>query len=137
MAQLKTTAERYGLPMGLRKTTFNSRLAQEVGLWADTRGRGHAFHTAAFQAYFVDGRNLASKEVILDLAARSGLDRSEAAAVIEDRSFSRAVDLDWDLARQKGVTAVPTFFFGSGRLVGAHPYEALLRLVEKTGGIVY
>lgn len=135
MAQLKATAERYGLPMGLRKTTFNSRLAQEVGLWADTQKKGHAFHMAAFQAYFVEGRNLALKEVILDLAAQSGLDVSAAEAVVDQRSFSRAVDLDWDLARQKGVTAVPTFFFGPGRLVGAHPYEALLGLVDRGGGI--
>ncbi|MCP4721692.1 MAG: dithiol-disulfide isomerase, partial [Desulfobacteraceae bacterium] len=34
VAQLKATAAKFNLPMGEGKTTYNSRLAQEVGLWA-------------------------------------------------------------------------------------------------------
>ena len=43
MAHLRATAARLGLAMGRRKMTYNSRLAQEVGLWAETRDRGHQF----------------------------------------------------------------------------------------------
>jgi predicted DsbA family dithiol-disulfide isomerase len=39
------------------------------------------------------------------------------------------VDQDWELSRRKGVNAVPTFFMGLDRLVGAQPYEVLDKMV--------
>ena len=131
MANLKATAAKLGLALGDRKMTYNSRLAQEVGLWAQTKGRGHEFHMEAFKAYFVQGVNIAQKDVLLNLIDRSGLDRREGKTVIETREFSDAVDSDWELSRAKGVTAVPTFFLGLDRLVGAQPYEALKRWIDK------
>jgi predicted DsbA family dithiol-disulfide isomerase len=131
MAQLKATAESYGLEFGDRNMTYNSRLAQEVGLWAETKGRGHEFHMEAFKSYFVRGENIAKKEILLDLIKRSGLDAEEGNSVIEGRTFSDAVDSDWDLSRKAGVTAVPTFRLGFEKLVGAQPYEALKAMVER------
>ena len=131
MAQLKSTAAGFGLEMGDREMTYNSRLAQEVGLWAETKGRGHQFHMDAFRTYFVHGENLAKKEVLLGMIKRSGLDPEEGETVIDKRLFSKAVDEDWELSRKSGITAVPTFRMGLDRIVGAQPYEALKKLVEK------
>lgn len=131
MAQLKTTAAKLGLELGDRKKTYNSRLAQELGLWAETRGKGHAFHLAAFRAYFVAGKNIADKNVLVDLAKSVGLPEDKAREVIESRTFSDAVDRDWELSRKKGVNAVPTFFMGLDRLVGAQPYEVLEKMVAR------
>lgn len=135
MAHLKKAADKFGLPLGDRKKTYNSRLAQEVGLWAEAEGKGHAFHDASFRAYFVDGLNLAKKPVLLDLVRSCGLDPAEADAVMAARSFSDAVDADWALSRQKGITAVPTFIMGLDKLVGAQPHEVLERMVVKYGGV--
>ncbi len=131
MAQLKETALKLGLELGDRRMTYNSRLAQEVGLWAETENKGHAFHMEAFKGYFVDGKNIAEKDVLLDLIQRSGLDKDQGLAVIEKRTFSEAVDADWELSRAKGVNAVPTFFMGLDKLVGAQPYEAIAKMVER------
>lgn len=131
MAQMKATAQKLGLELGDRDMTYNSRLAQEVGLWAEDQGQGHAFHMAAFRAYFVDGKNLADRQVLLDLIEQTRLDREKGLKVIEDRTYSDAVDKDWDLSRQKGVNAVPTFFMGLDKLVGAQPHEAMERMVKK------
>lgn len=131
MAQLKVTAAGFGLPLGDRNMTYNSRLAQEIGLWAETKGRGHEFHTKAFAAYFVEGRNIAQKEVLLDLIRQSGLDPEAGEVVIDQRLFSKAVDEDWGRSRNMGITAVPTFQIGLDRLVGAKPYATLKGLVEK------
>ncbi len=133
MSHLKTTAAKLGLALGDRKMTYNSRLAQEVGLWAETKGHGHKFHMEAFRAYFVEGKNIAQKKVLLNLIERSGLDRNEGKTIIETREFSDAVDSDWKLSRVKGVTAVPSFFFGLDRLVGAQPYEILEKLLVQNG----
>ena len=44
-----------GLPYGDRTHTYNSRLAQELGKWADTQEGGAAIHDLLYRAYFVDG----------------------------------------------------------------------------------
>ena len=41
-----------------------------------------------------------------------------------------AVDRDWTLAANLGVTGVPTFVFGDKGVVGAQPYEVLATLVS-------
>jgi predicted DsbA family dithiol-disulfide isomerase len=69
--------------------------------------------------------------VLVDLAESVGLPKSEAQEVIDNRTFSDAVDRDWELSRKKGVNAVPTFFMGLDRLVGAQPYEVLDKMVAR------
>lgn len=133
MRHLRKTAADLGLPLGERKKTYNSRLAQELGLWAESRNKGDVFHTAAFKAYFVDGKNIGKIPVLVDLAASVELPREEAATVLATRAFKAAVDADWSLSREKGITAVPTFVMNHDKLVGAQPYEMLERLMEANG----
>ena len=120
-----------GLPYGKRTHTYNSRLAQELGAWADTQDGGEALHDALYRAYFVDAKNIGDTETLLEIVAAVGLDVDAARAVLEDRSFKDAVDQDWAKSRQYGVTGVPTFVAGGYGVVGAQPYETLERLVEE------
>ncbi len=128
-AGLKSTAQSLGLPFGEGKMIYNSRLAQEIGLWAQERGRAHQFHNAAFKAYFVDDRNIADKAVILDLVAFAGLDVGQAEKIIASRFYADAVDRDWAKARELELVAAPTFFMDDQRLVGAKPYPVLEKMV--------
>jgi predicted DsbA family dithiol-disulfide isomerase len=88
---------------------------------------------AAFKAYFVDGKNIGKIPVLKDLAASVNLPPEEAEAVLTGRAFKAAVDADWALSREAGITAVPTFVMNQGQVVGAKPYEALERLVQANG----
>ena len=135
MRHLKKTAADLGLPLGERRKTYNSRLAQELGLWAETKQKGEAFHMAAFKAYFAEGKNIAKIPVLLELAEMTDLPRDEAAVVIETRTFKAAVDADWTLSREKGITAVPTFLMKADRLVGAQPYAVLDKMMASNGAI--
>lgn len=118
-----------GLPYGERSMTYNSRLAQELAAWAVTLPQGDAIHNALFQAYFVDGVNLADPDELLAIATRRGLPTDEAVEVITTRSFREAVERDWQRSRDLGITGVPTFVYNGRQLVGAQPYEALEQLV--------
>lgn len=135
-ANLKATAHSVGLPFGEGKMIYNSRLVQEVGLWAQECGQAHPFHDAAFKAYFVDDRNLADKTVVLDIAASAGLDVAQAEKVIGSRSYADAVDRDWAKARELELVAAPTFFMKDQRLVGAKPYQVLEKMVAEVVGQV-
>jgi predicted DsbA family dithiol-disulfide isomerase len=132
-AQMKARMDAEGLPYGERTMTYNSRLAQELGKWADTQPGGEAIHDALFRAYFVEARDISRPEVLLEIVARVGLPVDAAREVIEKRTFKAAVDEDWKLSRQIGVTGVPTFVAGRYGVVGAQPYEALEELVRKAG----
>ena len=133
MRRLKNKAAELGLPFGERRKTYNSRLAQELGSWAESKNRGDAFHISAFKAYFVDGKNIAKIPVLLDLAASVGLPRDEAEAVLSTRGFKDPVDEDWAISKARGITAVPTFVINQDKLVGAQPYETLEKFMAANG----
>ncbi len=133
MQRLRDTATELGLPLGQRDKTYNSRLAQELGLWAETEGVGEAFHMAAFKAYFVDGKNIASIPVLTDLAASVGLSAEAAEDVLNNRRFKDPVDQDWEESQKLGITAVPTFIMKKDRVVGAQSYELLENFVTMNG----
>lgn len=133
VAHLKSMAEELGLPFAARSKTYNSRLAQELGLWAEDQGKGDLFHMAAFHAYFADGANLAKKPVLLELARGVGLPEEQAEQVIINRSYKDKVDKDWADSRFMGINAVPTLIMGQHKLVGAQNYSALEELVSFYG----
>lgn len=132
-ARLQKAAEEAGLPLGDRQKTYNSRLAQELGKWAEEQGRGEEFHNAVFRAYFVDGINIAKSEELISLARKTGLPPEEAGKVLLSRTCKAAVDADWKLSQQLGITAVPTFVINKRGVVGAQPYEVLEKFLEENG----
>ena len=130
-AQMRARMEAEGLPYGNRTMTYNSRLAQELGAWADTQPGGEAIHDALFRAYFVDGRDISDADVLVEIATSVGLPADQARDVVEKRTHQAAIDADWNKSRQYGVTGVPTFVAGKQGVVGAQPYEALEQLVKQ------
>ncbi len=124
-----------GLPYGERTHTYNSRLAQELGKWADTQAHGTAFHDALFQAYFVEAKNIGDIDTLVELAQQVGLSATEARQVLTTRSYQAAIDADWQRSRAYGITGVPTFVANGRGVVGAQPYEALEHLVVAAGGV--
>jgi predicted DsbA family dithiol-disulfide isomerase len=129
--RLKKAADEAGLPLGDRERTFNSRLSQELGKWAERNDKGDPFHHAVFKSVFADGMNIAKIPVLVDIAASVGLSGSEAETVLVKRTFKADVDEDWSLSQKNGITAVPTFVMNEDRLVGAQPYETLERLMKE------
>jgi predicted DsbA family dithiol-disulfide isomerase len=129
--QMKARMDAEGLPYGERTMTYNSRLAQELGKWADTQPGGEALHDALFRAYFVEARDISQPAVLLEIAEQVGLSAAGAREVLEKRTFKEAIDRDWELSRRYGVTGVPTFVAGDRGVVGAQPYEVLERLVRQ------
>jgi predicted DsbA family dithiol-disulfide isomerase len=133
MGRLRRVAQQEGLPLGDRRRTYNSRLAQELGKWAEEQGRGKDFHAAVFKAYFADGENIGKPQVLADVAGSLGLSADEAKEVMKTRAFREAVDRDWERCHMMGVKAVPTFLMGNDTLVGAHPYETLEKFMIDHG----
>ena len=131
--QMKGLMAEEGLPYGDRTHTYNSRLAQEVGAWADTQEGGEAIHDAIYKAYFVESKNIGDPDVLLKIVRANNLSVEEARKVIEERTFKDVVDEDWRKSHQMGVTGVPTFVAAGQGMVGAQPYETLEKFLGSVG----
>jgi len=130
-ARLVKVAAVEGLPLALRTRTYNSRLAQELGKWAESREMGDPFRRAVYRAYFVDGTNIALVEELIRIAGSVGLPGDEARAVLSERSFASSVDADWQRAREMRISAVPTHLCNGKRLAGFSSYDDFVRLIGK------
>ena len=130
--RMKTLMEEEGLPYNSeRNMTYNSRLAQELAKWAESKGKGYEIHDPIFRAYLVEAKNIAKPEVLVGIAKSVGLPADEAVEALVSGSYKETVDADWKRCAELGVNAVPTFVVGRYMLVGAHPYEELEKLVLK------
>ena len=101
--------------------TFNSH---QLLHWAGTQGRKHDLKLALSSAHFTDRRNLSDVSVLADVAAEIGLDRKEAAAVLDDQRYADDVRKGEEFWQQQGITGVPAMVFNRKHLVtGAQGVE--------------
>ena len=102
---------------------------------AGAQSRQDAMVEALFQAYFLEGADLTSTAVLLDLAQRAGLQRAQAQAYLADDSTRAAVEDEDRQARELGVEGVP-FFVLNRRLAvsGAQEPEVLVSAIERAAG---
>ena len=135
-ARMKGLMDAEGLPYNRRSHTYNSRLAQELAKWADSKPGFEGIHEALYKAYFVDGHNLADTNVLVDIATSAGLPADEARSVLDNRTFKAEVDADWQKARLYGISGVPSFVAGQSKVAGAHPYDVLAELLRNAGAKV-
>ena len=130
-ARLVKVAAAESLPLAIRSRTYNSRFAQELGKWADSRDREEPFRRAVYRAYFVDGINIGLIDELIRIAESVDLPGDEARFVLANRSCASLVDADWQRARELRITAVPTHLFDGKRLTGFSSYDDFVRLIGK------
>ncbi len=129
--RMKANMEREGLPFNAaRNMSYNSRLAQELCKWGESKGKGDEILDTLFRAYFVDVKNIGKVEPLVEIVQGLGLSADEATDVLLSRKYKDAVDEDWRRCAAYGVNAVPTFLAGRYLMVGAQPYEELERLIQ-------
>ena len=112
----------------------NSRQALELTELARAKGIHDEVHTRLMHAYWTEARNIGDTDTLLDLVAEAGLDREEAAAALDDRSYAGRVDASTTQAQQAGINAIPAFVLdGRLLLLGAQPHEIFVRALEQMG----
>ncbi len=128
--RLKLVAGEVGLPLASNSRISNSRRAQELGKWAEAVGKGDQFRRGTYHAYFAEGRNIALLSELEAIAEAAGLPRDEVYDILAQGLFAEAVDNDWLRSRELAITAVPFHLLGEKTLVGFHPYEDFVQLVN-------
>lgn len=112
----------------------NTRRILAVAEMARDLGKLDSFRERAMDAYWREGRNVESEEVIRSVAADCGLDAASAWATTTDAQYLARVDRIRAESNEAGVTGIPTFFFGDHMVVGCQPYEILAKAAGRAGG---
>jgi predicted DsbA family dithiol-disulfide isomerase len=126
--------ERFGLEM--TRPEFDGRLstrpAHVAAKFAQAQGHGDAFHRAVFRAYWQQGRDIGSADVLAEIGREVGLDEAALRAALADERYLAAVLEDEEWAYRHGLGGVPAFIFGNRYLVsGAQPAELLRQVANR------
>jgi predicted DsbA family dithiol-disulfide isomerase len=133
-ARVEAAGRQAGIPFDFAAMQVqpNTMDAHRLIAWAGTQGRQDAMVEALFRGFFLDLRDLTSRDVLAALAGEAGLDRDAAAAVLASDSCRDDVRAEEAMVRRMGVQGVPFFVFDRKvALSGAQPPEALLEAMEE------
>lgn len=90
--------------------------------------------SALFQAYFLEGRDLTSTEVLREVAIGAGLPADDVDTALASDELRRLVGEADENARRLGVSGVPFFIFNRKVAVsGAHDPDVLLQAIAQSG----
>ena len=113
-AQIADHARAAGLPMDLDAIPVQPNTLAAHVLIAAMGDEATSLVDQLFQAFFVDGRNLADQAVLLDCAQAVGLSPERAKAALADTMLVKRVSHIAEEWVDHGVNGVPTFRFKLG-----------------------
>ena len=73
---------------------------------------------ALFHAYIAEGKELADKSVLLEVAEKCGMDTEEVSAMLDSTDFRGEAVFEEKAAAANGIHVVPTFFIGDYMIPG-------------------
>lgn len=133
-AQMQTLGDTLGITFNFETDSriVNSFAAHQLLDFALGQGLQHPLKLALFEAHFADGKDVSDTDTLLDIAASVGLDRAEAAQVLESGALTASVREKQQFWTSRGISGVPSMVFGGKYLVtGAQGVENYAQLLHK------
>jgi predicted DsbA family dithiol-disulfide isomerase len=126
-------AEAEGLEYRMGDTKVaNAMDAHRLIQLAKTVGKGDAIEERLFRAYFMEGKNIADKDVLVALGQDVGIAGERVREILETGEFTDSIRQDIREAQQIGVRGVPFFVFNNQYAIsGAQPVELFVQTLEK------
>ncbi|MBV7541229.1 DsbA family oxidoreductase [Acidovorax sp. sic0104] len=110
--------------MDKRSRIYNTFDAHRLLHWAEEQGVQPALKKALFKAYFTDGQDPSSHEVLVRVAGEVGLDAAEARALLASDRFTNEVREREQFYLQHGIHSVPAIIVNERHLIqGGQPVE--------------
>ena len=119
--------------MDKRGRIYNTFDAHRLLHWAGLEGRQKALKMALFDAYFTQGQNPSSHDVLLKVAGDVGLNTAKAAEVLASGAYADEVRAQERFYQQNGINSVPAVIINERHLIsGGQPpdvFEQALRQI--------
>jgi len=122
-ARISLAAKESGLPLSPRPIIPNTRLAHELGKWAQSMDKGDEVHLAVFKAYFGYGKDIGLISTLVDIAGQEGLSKNKAQEVLDKRLFKDSVDSDWTRSLKVDPDVIPSVMINEKLYVNPQKYE--------------
>ena len=114
------------------KTTPNTFDAHRLIHWAGLEGQQSQIASALFRAYWREGRDIGRSQVLVDIATECGLDGAVIGRLLLGDADSDQIRARERNAREKGITAVPTFIVADQyALSGAQPPQLWGQVIDE------
>jgi predicted DsbA family dithiol-disulfide isomerase len=118
--------------MDKRSRIYNTFDAHRLLHWAGLEGRQRALKHALFRAYFTEGENPASHEVLVRLAREAGLDPSRAREILSSNAYADDTREQQRLYLEQGIHSVPAAIVNDRYLIqGGQPVEAFEQALRR------
>ena len=124
-ARIRQSGAAVGFEFGAREHVWNTFDAHRMLHWASLEGRAWELKRALLHAYHGEGRNPGAHDVLVELAAKVGLDQERAKQILAGDEYGAEVRERERFWIQTGVQGVP-FVVVNGKyaIEGAQPPEA-------------
>ena len=110
--------------MDKRNRIYNTFDAHRLLHWAELEGKQTALKKAFLKAYFTDGQDPSSHEVLVRYAADAGLDAAKAREVLESGAYADDVREREAYYQERGIHSVPAIIIDDKHLIqGGQPPE--------------
>jgi predicted DsbA family dithiol-disulfide isomerase len=118
--------------MDKRSHIYNTFDAHRLLHWAEQEGKQYALKTALLKAYFSDGENVSSHDVLARVAGEAGLDSVKARQVLDSGQFAEDVREQEQFYQSQGIRAVPSVIINDRYLIqGGQPPEAFEQILRQ------
>jgi predicted DsbA family dithiol-disulfide isomerase len=120
--------------MGRRRRVYNTFDAHRLLHWAELQGQQQqlALKQALLRAYFSEGRDVSSHEVLAEIAEQTGLDAARARQILAADEYADEVRAQEQFYASQGIRAVPSVILGQRLLVqGGQPVETFERALRQ------
>jgi predicted DsbA family dithiol-disulfide isomerase len=121
----------FDFAMGKRSRIYNTFDAHRLLHWADQEGKQRELKEALFAAYFTQGEDPSSHDVLLRAAGQVGLDTGVAGEVLESNQYADEVREREQFFQRHGINSVPAVIINERHLIsGGQPaavFEKALR----------
>jgi predicted DsbA family dithiol-disulfide isomerase len=104
----------------------NTLDAHRLISWAQAQGSAEEVVERLFRAYFLDGRFIGDRDVLVEIATESGLSADAARAQLDSSESAAAIAQMDRRIRELGVTGVPFFIFDGKVAVSGAQEPAVL-----------
>lgn len=130
-ANVKRLADEDGLELKFSEKLPNSRLALYISEFARKKGKFEEFHKLVLEAYWLEGKDIGDKSLLLDIAGSIGLDKNEIETYLNTDEPFNAMQKSLSELRRHRINGVPTFIIGEKLIVGAQPYSIFKQAINE------
>lgn len=132
MIRARGAALGFTFDMNQRGRIYNTFDAHRLLHWAGLEGRQEALKNALFKAYFTDGADPSSHELLLKVAVEAGLDGAAAANILASDAYADDVREQEKFYQQQGISSVPAIIINDRHLIsGGQPPEVFERALRQ------